>query len=124
MLTVNLNSLVGIAVLEPEGELSAEDFSAARKIIDPYIESAGKLKGIIIYVQSFPGWDSFAALISHFKFIKDHHNQVSHIALVTDSSVGGFAENIASHFVSAEIKSFSFSELDVAENWILRNQTQ
>jgi len=61
MLSVNLNALVGIAVLQPDGELSTEDFQSARKIIDPYIESAGKLKGIIIHVQSFPGWDSFAA---------------------------------------------------------------
>jgi len=119
MLSVNLNALVGIAVLQPDGELSTEDFQSARKIIDPYIESAGKLKGIIIHVQSFPGWDSFAALISHLNFIKDHHKQVSHIALVTDSPVGGFAENIASHFVSAEIKSFAFSELEAAEQWIL-----
>lgn len=119
MLSVNLNSLVGIAVLEPEGELSAADFTAASKIIDPYIESAGKLKGIIIHVQSFPGWDSFAALISHFEFIKQHHTQVAHIALVTDSPIGEFAENIASHFVSAEIKNFAFTEFDAAEQWIL-----
>ncbi|WP_428356196.1 STAS/SEC14 domain-containing protein [Methyloprofundus sp.] len=119
MLTVHLNAIAGIAILQPEGELSAADFASASQIIDPYIESAGKLKGIIIHVQSFPSWDSFAALISHFKFIKDHHKQVSHIALVTDSPVGGFAENIASHFVSAEIKSFAYNQLETAEQWIL-----
>lgn len=119
MLTVNLNALVGIAVLQPDGELSAEDFQSARKIIDPFIESVGKLKGIIIYVQSFPGWDSFSALLSHFEFIKQHHKQVARIALVTDSPIGEFAENIASHFVSAEIKNFAFSEFDLAEQWIL-----
>ena len=43
MLTVNLNAIAGIAVLQPDGELSAEDFKAASIIIDPYIESAGKL---------------------------------------------------------------------------------
>lgn len=124
MLTVNLNAMAGIAILQPAGELSVADFKAASKIIDPYIESAGKLKGIIIHVQSFPGWDSFAALISHFKFIKEHHKQVSHIALVTDSAIGGFAENIASHFVSAEIKSFAFNELDAAEKWIITDEYQ
>ena len=124
MLTVNLNAIAGIAVLQPDGELSAEDFKSASNIIDPYIESTGKLKGLIIHVQSFPGWDSFAALISHLKFIKEHHKQVSHIALVTDSPIGGFAENIASHFVSAEIKNFAFSELDAAEKWILSTESQ
>ena len=124
MLTVNLNAIAGIALLQPDGELSAEDFKSASKIIDPYIESAGTLKGIIIHVQSFPGWDSFAALMTHFKFIKEHHKRVSHIALVTDSPIGGFAENIASHFVNAEIKSFAFSELDAAEKWILGTENK
>lgn len=119
MLSVELNEADGIALLQPEGELSAADFASASKIIDPYIESNGKLNGLIIYVQSFPGWDSFAALISHFKFIRNHHTQVSHIALVTDSAIGGFGENIASHFVSAEIQSFAFSELEAAQQWIL-----
>jgi hypothetical protein len=65
MLSVNLNKKERIAILQPDGELSAADFQAASQIIDPFIESSGKLNGIIIYVQSFPGRDSFSALITH-----------------------------------------------------------
>jgi hypothetical protein len=32
--------------------------------------------------------------------------------------LGDFAEKIASHFIAAEIKHFSFQELDKAESWI------
>ncbi len=118
MLTVNLNETEGIAILEPGGALSKEDFLSAAKIIDPYIEKSEKLNGVIIHVKSFPGWDSFSALITHLKFIGEHHKKVSHVAFVTDSPIGKFSEHIASHFVKAQVKNFSFDELENAKNWI------
>jgi hypothetical protein len=38
MLSVRMDEKGGIAVLEPQGALSWEDFERAAKIIDPYIE--------------------------------------------------------------------------------------
>jgi len=119
MLNVDLNEVEGIAILEPDGELSESDFKSAAKIIDPYIEKFGKLNGIVIHVRSFPGWDSFSSLITHLKFIKEHHKKVSRVAFATDSPIGSFAENFASHFVNAEIRNFSFSELEASKKWIL-----
>jgi len=122
MLTVDLNEIEGIAILESDSELSEADFISATKIIDPYIEKSGKLNGIIVHVKSFPGWDSFSALIKHLNFIKEHHKKVFHVAFATDSPMGGLAEHIASHFVSAKIKSFSFSELEKAKIWIVGDE--
>lgn len=124
MLNVDLDQIEGIAVLEPDGVLTEKDFQSASSLIDPYIERAGKLNGIIIHVQSFPGWDSFSALLTHLKFIRDHHEKVSFVALATDSPIGRFAENVASHFVSAEIKEFPFNELENARKWILAGSTK
>jgi len=118
MLSVNIDEPNGIAILEPNGPLSKSDFELAAKIIDPYIEKSGALKGIIIRVDSFPGWDSFAALSSHLEFVKGHHKKISRVALSTDSVIGKFAEAIASHFVNAEIKTFPFNALDTARKWI------
>ena len=118
MLKVNFIESEGIAILEPDGELSESDFITAAKTIDPYIEKVGKLNGLIIYARSFPGWDSFASFITHMKFVKEHHKKVSRIAFVTNSQMGSIAENIASHFVSAEIKSFAFNELEASKKWI------
>lgn len=118
MLTINLNEVDGIAILDPDGELTASDFKSAARIIDPYIEKSGRLNGIIIHVRSFPGWDSFSALMTHLTFVKDHHKKVGHVAFVTDSPIGGFAEHVASHFVSAQIKRFSFNEMEAAKKWI------
>ncbi|MBL4881879.1 MAG: STAS/SEC14 domain-containing protein [Oleispira sp.] len=119
MLKVEIDEVEGIAILEPDGKLSESDFISAAKIIDPCIERIGKLRGIIVHVQSFPGWDSFSALIAHLKFVKNHHEKISRIAFATDSPIGSFAENVAKHFISAEIKSFEFSELEAAKNWML-----
>lgn len=123
MLKVNLSEVEGIAVLEPDGELSESDFKNAAETIDPYIEKVGKLNGLIIHVRSFPGWDSFVSFITHMQFVKQHHKKVSRIAFVTDSPIGSIAENIASHFVNAEIKNFSFDELENAKKWILGDDT-
>lgn len=119
MLHVKLDEIKGIAILEPNGALSENDFKSAAKSIDSYIEKSGKLSGIIIQVKSFPGWDSFSALITHLKFIKEHHKKVSHVAFVTDSPLGGFAEHVGSHFVNAEVRSFSFNELENSIQWII-----
>jgi len=111
MLSVDIDEVHGIAILEPDGPLSKHDFELAAKVIDPYINKTGQLNGLIIHTKSFPGWDSFAALSFHFRFVKDHHKKISRVAISTDSVVGNFAEAVTSHFVNAEIKLFSFQEL-------------
>ena len=124
MLTVKLNENEGIAILEPVGALSEDDLKSAAAIIDPFIENSGKLNGIVVHVKTFPGWDSFSALIAHLKFIEEHHKKMSHVALVTNSSVGVFAEHVASHFINAEIKRFPFSELENSIKWISGNDNK
>jgi hypothetical protein len=118
MLTVELDEAKGIAILKPDGALSEKDFKSASRIIDPYIEKAGKLKGVIISTRKFPGWESFGSLIKHFKFVKGHHKKLSRVAIVTDSVLGDFAERIVTHFVSSEIKHFSFDEFSKAQSWV------
>jgi hypothetical protein len=120
MLTVNLNEDEGIVLLEPKGALSKEDFTLVASTVDPYIEKSGKLNGVLIHTKSFPGWDSFGALIKHLSFVKDHHKKVRCVALVTDSAIGGFAEHVASHFISAEVKHFAYDQMYDARNWIRR----
>ena len=118
MLSVEIDEVNGIAILEPDGPLSKEDFVHAAKVIDPYIEKTDQLNGLLIHTKTFPGWESFAALVSHLKFVQEHHRKVSRVALSTDSVISIFAEAIASHFVNAEIKLFSYQELEQAKDWI------
>ena len=122
MLRVTLDEENSIAILEPQGALSKDDFVLAAEVIDPFIEKGGILQGIIIYVKDFSGWDSFKALLKHFEFVKEHHKKVAHVAFVTDSLVGEFAEHIGRHFVQAEVKNFSFDALEEAKQWIQGNK--
>ena len=119
MLKVTLDETNGIAMLEPDGALSEADFTAAAAMIDPYLLRSGGLDGLIIHVRHFPGWDSFGALLSHLRFVKDHQQRISHVALVTDSALGEFAERVAGHFVAAQVRHFGFDEIDAARAWIL-----
>ncbi len=70
MLNIITDSKDAITILEPVGALSQNDFERASKQIDPLIEKVGQLKGLIIYAESFPYWDSFSAFVKHF--VKAH----------------------------------------------------
>ena len=108
----------GIVVVTPEGRLEADDFKQLAAVVDPYIEQHGKLNGLMIYVESFPGWSDFEALLTHFRFVKEHHRQIGKVALVTDSKAAVFAETLAKHFVSAEIRHFDYAEREQALSWL------
>jgi hypothetical protein len=118
MLKIDVDQITRIVIVEPEGHLSQQDFEALAKQVDPLIIAHGNLKGVIIHASSFPGWDSFAALVAHFQFAKGHHKQVSKVALCTDSLFGSLVEKLAEHFVAAEIKHFPYAELSQAKLWI------
>ncbi len=108
----------GIMVVSPEGSLSEEDFIQLANAADPYIEAHGGLSGIMIYTETFPGWKDFSGLLSHLRFVKDHHHKIGKVALVTDSRAAAVAESLAKHFVSAEIRHFGFVDKAQALDWL------
>ena len=57
----------GVLVVSPIGRLEASDFEHLAEEIDPYIKQNGRLHGLMVYTEFFPGWADFAALISHLK---------------------------------------------------------
>ena len=108
----------GILILEPRGALTAADFTALAGTVDPYLEEHGDLKGLVVDAPSFPGWDDFAALVSHLRFVRDHHKRIRRIAVVSDSALLSAAPKIASHFVNAEIRNFKAGERAAALAWL------
>jgi len=84
MLSVQVDEAKGVAILEPEGALSKDDFARAAKAIDPHI--------------------SFGALASHLKFVRGHHRKIRRVAPCTDSAIGKVAPRVARHFVAAELE--------------------
>jgi hypothetical protein len=110
----------GLLIVTPEERLEAEDFENLAREIDPYLEKKGQLRGLMIYTESFPGWDDFAALIAHLKFVNDHHRQIEKVAAVTDSDFLSIAPHIVDHFVQAEIRRFPYRDKATALAWLTR----
>jgi hypothetical protein len=107
-----------VLVLTPAGPLTAADFTRLAAMVDPYIEQHGKLKGLLIHASSFPGWDDFAALASHLRFVRDHHRKIERIAAVTDSGVLSVVPRIANHFIAAEVRHFDYADREAALRWL------
>ncbi len=107
-----------ILIVIPEAPLESKDFEELGREVDPYIKETGKFKGLMIYAESFPGWDSFAALLSHIKFVKNHHQKMAKVAAVTDSGFLSILPRVANHFVRAEIKHFAWHDKEAALIWL------
>jgi SpoIIAA-like len=111
-----------ILVITPEGPLEEADFERLAKEVDPFIASSGKLRGVMVYARSFPGWESFGAFVSHLKFVANHHRKIERIAAVSDSGFLKIMPRIADHFVQAEIKHFDVAQKDQALAWLETGQ--
>jgi hypothetical protein len=121
MIDYSLDTERSILYVRPTSALAADDFVKLARGVDAHIEATGDLAGLIIEAPAFPGWDGLAALIAHFRFVRDHHKHIRKIGLVTDSALGNVAERLASHFVSADIKRFSSGDIEAAKQWILKS---
>ncbi|BBX45869.1 hypothetical protein GCM10009641_64010 [Mycobacterium cookii] len=124
MIDYDLDTEHSILLVRPESSLEAADFVQMAKVIDPQIQQTGDLAGLIINAPKFPGWDSFGAMVKHFRFVKDHQKHIKKVALVTDSHFGDVAEHLAAHFVSAEVRHFPGEQLDQARQWITSSAPQ
>jgi hypothetical protein len=118
MLTHELLRDEGILILRPRGPLQASDFTSLASVVDPYIQDHGRLRGIMVDTESFPGWESFAALASHLRFVRDHHRLIGKIAAVSDSPILSAVPQLAKHFVKAEVRHFNASERATALAWL------
>jgi hypothetical protein len=119
MIDYALDADNSILHVRPKSALAAADFASLASAVDPHIESAGKLAGLIVETDSFPGWNSLKAMAAHFRFVRDHHKHIGKVALVTDFALGDMIPRLASHFVAAEIKHFPAGQFDAAKQWIL-----
>ena len=118
MIKVKFDKDDGIVTVIPSDSLNEQDFVFLANEVDPFIEKEGKLKGLIIQVESFPGWENFAGLLSHLKFVREHHKKVEKVAVVSDGRAVSIMPKIVDHFVNAKVKYFPYENLDEAILWI------
>src|SRR5688572_20193690 len=118
MITAKLDKEKGILHIRPSGPLEEADFDKLSRLADPYIATKGKLAGLIVEIEKFPGWKNLAGMLTHFRFVRSHHRKVRRVALVTDARVGKVAEKVARHFIAAEVKRFPAGSGAEARKWL------
>jgi hypothetical protein len=107
----------GVLVLEPDGELESSDFERIAQQVDPYIEKAGDLDGLVIVADEFPGWENFTAFTTHLRFLRDHQAKIHRVGVVTDSHFLSNAPKVAGSLLEAEVKHFPSTERRAAIHW-------
>lgn len=117
-LDVFLDTDKSIAILEPRAKLSKKDFDAASDALDPFIGEQGAPRNLMIKTRYFPGWASVEDIAEHFKFIKEHHEKIERVALVTDAPIAPMVEKMANLLIESEVKHFQFTDAEYAEQWM------
>lgn len=110
----------GVLVVHPHGPLRREDFDKLSGIVDPWIEAHQQLRGLVIAMPTFPGWENIGSVFQHIEFIRDHHRHVQRVALAVDGLLPEVMSHLASHFVEAEVKQFPFDQVEQARRWALQ----
>jgi hypothetical protein len=108
----------GILIVSPNGPLAKADFARLAQEVDPFISANGKLTGLMVCATAFPGWNSFAALLSHLGFVRDHHRKIDRIAAVTDSGPLKVMTQISRYFVSPQVRQFPSNQRAEALAWL------
>ena len=118
MLDYSIMTPEGILVLKPHAPLGKEDFSSLSAAVDSYLSAHAKLHGVLIHSRGFPGWENFGGFAAHMRFVREHHNKVERVAVVTDSQGAGIAELLGKHFTSAKVRHFPFADDLKALDWL------
>ena len=107
----------GVLIVHPNGPLKREDFDKVASIMDPWIETHHHLRGLVVCIQKFPGWENVGSFIHHMEFINSHERKIRRVALAVDGTLPEMVSKVASHFVEAEIKQFPFEKVEEAVKW-------
>lgn len=118
MLHYRLEPRSGVVLLTADGRLEASDFTSLAFTVDPYIRRHGKLRGLLIDVTAFPGWDDLDALIAHVRFVRRHQRSIQRIAVVTDAPLVEILERLAHLFSDAAIRRFPTRKHAQARAWL------
>jgi hypothetical protein len=121
MIKHELHGHDGLLTVTVTGPLEATDFQELAAQVDPYLEEHETLKGLMIVSADTPDWADLSALVSHIRFVRNHHERIQRVALVSDSGAAAAFEKIAEHFVDADLESFPTDEREAARRWLLGN---
>jgi hypothetical protein len=118
MLDYHLDQNTGILSIRPTEKLTVDDFKTLTTDVDAYLGGDRNLTGLLLTVERVPGWESFAAVVQHIRFVRDHQKRIARVAVVTDNSLLKIPPQIAGHFAHPEFRVFPSADRSGAEEWL------
>jgi MFS superfamily sulfate permease-like transporter len=117
MLNIEIKDRTNIVVVTPDGAITAADIDRMAEEINNYINNQDRVPNLVIHTKSIPYWSNFKAVEKHLKFVKNHHQIVKKVAIVSDSKLLWLAKTIVDHFTGAKVRRFTEEALDDAVAW-------
>jgi hypothetical protein len=117
MIDIEIKRAENIFILTPKGSISADDIRSCATTIDGYINEHDAVPSLVFHVSELPHWKDFEAMGAHFRLVKDHHNVVPKVAIVSDNSFLAVARVFVDLFTGAKVRRFPEDAFDDAVNW-------
>lgn len=105
-----------LKITVPE-KLKADDFRQLAPQIDSLIQQQGKIR-LLIDASNFSGWENIAAFERHVGFIKNHHQKVERISIITGHDWQHWVIGTIRLFVNPEVRAYNKGEESEALAWI------
>jgi hypothetical protein len=123
MVEINVLADEGVIEVTVHGKLEAVDLESIASKADEVIAEEGGIKGLVLNIAEFSGWDSLHTFLEHMKIIKGHHKFVERIAAVGDASWQKLLPNLTSLFIKADVRTFNVTQIEAAQKWV-RGETE
>jgi hypothetical protein len=117
MLNIEIKDRANIVIVTPDGAITAADIDRMTEEINNYINNHDRVPNLVIHTMSIPYWSNFKAMEKHLKFVKNHHQIVKKVAIVSDSKLLWLAKTIVDRFTGANVRRFTEEALDDAVAW-------
>ena len=100
-----------------DGEVKQTDIDQAANVMEESLKEHGKLR-LLMEVKNLAGYDSIAAFMKDAQKTFQHYTDFEKIAVVTEEQWLADVASLGDLINPANIKQFSLSERELAEEWI------
>ncbi|MGB3850597.1 MAG: STAS/SEC14 domain-containing protein [Tunicatimonas sp.] len=100
-----------------DGEVKQTDIDQAATVMEDSLKEPGKLR-LLVEVKNLEGYDSIAAFMKDAQKTFQHYTDFEKIAVVTEEQWLADVASLSDLINPANIKQFSLSERELAEEWV------
>ncbi|MEP0315590.1 STAS/SEC14 domain-containing protein [Hyphomonas sp.] len=107
----------GVLGLECDGKLSKQDFETMHAWLDRELAAAAAKPALVIFMGSFEGYKSAAAMWADMKVDTRHADDFSRVAMIADQAWIEWGTKAANLVAGANLKWFDPTERKAAIAW-------